>query len=138
MLMKRAVGVIIKNARGEILLLQRSHQENSDQGKWTIAGGTVADEESYEQAAVRQVREELRLQIQPQMLKLVTENHFSYDDNDDHHHVRIYALIPPVNALPGLGEPHLTKAYRFVPIQELQRYELASYTEDDFKYLGWT
>lgn len=136
--MKQAVGVIIRNERDEILLLQRSHQEDSEKGKWTIVGGNVHRNESYEQAAVRQIRKEINLIAQPHFLQLLTENHFSYDDNNEHHHVRLYALLPRVNNIPAIGEPHKIRGYKFVAKEDLHRYELASYTDDDFKYLGWT
>jgi ADP-ribose pyrophosphatase YjhB (NUDIX family) len=136
--MKRAVGIIILNNRDEVLLLQRSHQEDSEKGKWTVVGGTVKKDESYELAAVRQIREELNLIAHPNYLQLLNENHYSYDDNDEHHHVRLFMLLPRVDNIATIGEPHLTKGHRFVPKEDLHKYDLASYTEDDFKYLGWT
>lgn len=136
--MKEAVGIIIVNQNDEILLLQRSGAENSERGKWSIVGGVAKQGEQPVDTAIRQIREELRMLVEPQHLQLITENNFSYDDTETPHKARIFLLLPKLKDIPGIGEPHLTSTYRWVPKHELHKYPLASYTEDDLKYLGWT
>lgn len=47
---------------GEILLIQRKYPPS--QGKWALPGGVVEQGESTEQAAIREVKEELDIDIE--------------------------------------------------------------------------
>lgn len=56
----RAVHIIVRNARGEIYLQKRSMKKDLLPGVWTTsASGHVDSGESYDVAAVRELREEL-------------------------------------------------------------------------------
>lgn len=56
----RAVHIIVTNARGQLLLQRRSMAKDSHPGWWDISvGGHVDVGEEYEQAALRELREEL-------------------------------------------------------------------------------
>jgi isopentenyldiphosphate isomerase len=58
----RAVHLVVWNGRGEILLQRRSMRKDSHPGWWDISmGGHVDPGETYEQAATREVGEELGL-----------------------------------------------------------------------------
>lgn len=50
-------GVVIENDQGEILL-----QKRSDTGEWCIPGGAMELYETYEEAAIREVREEVGIE----------------------------------------------------------------------------
>ncbi|CAN5319496.1 hypothetical protein BH09SUM1_BH09SUM1_34370 [soil metagenome] len=59
-LLHRAVHVVVTNSRGEVLLQLRSHHKDSHPGYWDISvGGHVDLDEGYEEAVVREMREEL-------------------------------------------------------------------------------
>lgn len=64
---KPAVGLYIKNSKGEVLLLKRRSS-----GLWAIPGGKVEDGETPEQAAKRELKEETG--IESDNLKLITHN----------------------------------------------------------------
>jgi mutator protein MutT len=49
---------VIRNSKGQILLLQRSFQDDFMEGKWCLAGGKIEDGELPEVAAVRELEEE--------------------------------------------------------------------------------
>jgi mutator protein MutT len=52
----QAVGAIAVAPDGRVLLIRRAHPP--DAGRWTIPGGKVEPGESFEHAAVRELREE--------------------------------------------------------------------------------
>ncbi len=61
-LLHRAVAVLVKRKNGAVVLQQRSRNDSWHPGLWTIScSGHVRRGESYEQAAVRELREELGL-----------------------------------------------------------------------------
>lgn len=55
--------------------------EKKDFNKWAIPGGHVERNESPEEAAVREIKEETNLTLKPKKLKLVKKH--SQDKNDD-------------------------------------------------------
>ena len=56
------------NSKGEVLLAQRPEGKNLA-GKWEFAGGKVEDEETPEAAMVRELREELDIEVAPENLE---------------------------------------------------------------------
>lgn len=51
-------GVLIENDKGQVLL-----QKRSDTGQWCVPGGALDLGETYEEAAKREVREEVRIEV---------------------------------------------------------------------------
>lgn len=80
---------IILNCAGAILvrdgkiLLQR----RSDNGKWGVIGGLLEMNETYADAAVREVREETGLEIRPESFLGIFHNHNMVWSNGDAAHV---------------------------------------------------
>lgn len=52
---------IVKNSNGEILLVKRHHKSRTDPGKWELPGGKVEKGESFDDAIVREIKEETNL-----------------------------------------------------------------------------
>ena len=62
-LVHRAAHVLVFNSKGELLLQLRSKDKDIQPGKWdTSVGGHLAVGETYEQAAVREMKEELGIE----------------------------------------------------------------------------
>lgn len=55
---------IIRNEKGQILLLQRSYQDGFQPGKWCLPGGKVEEGEQPSIAAKRELEEETGLQVE--------------------------------------------------------------------------
>lgn len=63
-LMHRAVHVLVFNSRGEVFLQKRSMKKDRQPGLWdSSASGHVDSGEEYDAAAVRELREEIGLQV---------------------------------------------------------------------------
>jgi 8-oxo-dGTP pyrophosphatase MutT (NUDIX family) len=80
------VGIILRDARGWILLEKRS-----DNGLWGPPGGRVEPGESMAEAAVREVREETGLTVEVTRLvgvySVPTDRIVTYPDNGDVRHL---------------------------------------------------
>lgn len=56
----RVVGLWVVNSRGDVLLAQRKLTKKHDPGKWgSAAAGTIAEGETYESCAYKELQEEL-------------------------------------------------------------------------------
>jgi mutator protein MutT len=54
---------IIRNSQGELLLLQRSNQDDFGAGKWSLAGGKMEEGEQPQVAAARELEEETGISL---------------------------------------------------------------------------
>ena len=71
-LLHRAVHVLVFNARGEVFLQKRSLKKDRQPGVWdSSASGHVDSGETYDQTAVRELREEIGLHAAPPLQRLV-------------------------------------------------------------------
>lgn len=62
------VAAVLINSKGEVLLAQRPEGKRLA-GKWEFAGGKIEDGEPPESALVRELREELGIEVQPENLE---------------------------------------------------------------------
>jgi len=70
----RYVGIILVNSERKVLLQLRDKTENYYPSHWTLPGGKIEVGESPEQAIVREVKEELDLDLRNhELFKIVTE-----------------------------------------------------------------
>ena len=68
---KQYADCIIRNERGQILLLQRSYQDDFQPGKWCLPGGKIEPGEIAEYAAARELLEETNLQTPLTLIQAV-------------------------------------------------------------------
>jgi len=87
-LMHRAVHVLVFNSRGQVFLQKRSMTKDRQPGLWdSSASGHLDSGESYDACAVREVREEIGLELAgpPQRLFKLTAS-----EQTDQEHVWVY------------------------------------------------
>jgi 8-oxo-dGTP diphosphatase len=58
-MLRRAVNIIASTETGKVLLILRAHDEDIEPDKWCLPGGSVEDNESLEQALLRELEEEV-------------------------------------------------------------------------------
>lgn len=83
----RLVSCWIMNEKGEILLQKRSHTKIRNPDKWARTGGHVNSSENVEEAIIREIKEEIGIDILKSNLKLlwayksnsICDKYFGYD-----------------------------------------------------------
>lgn len=75
--MINVVAAIIRNSHDEVLIAQRS-QTKSQGGLWEFPGGKIESGETREQAIVREIKEELDMDIK--CLSYFDEKEYEYSD----------------------------------------------------------
>ena len=86
-LMQCAASVIIENEKGQVLLGRRT-----DNHQWTYAGGSLEIDETVEEAAKRELREEMGLiaeELEFFMINSGPEAHYIYPNGDEVTNVEI-------------------------------------------------
>ena len=93
---KVAVGAVVGNARGEILLVQRA-----DSGVWLYPTGWADIGYSASEVAVKEVREETGIDVEPVRLIAVLDGlRLGF------HRIPLYSLVFHCRTLGGTVEPH--------------------------------
>ena len=73
-----SVTIWIKNNKGQYLISQRAANKNTYPLKWEPVGGGIVAEETTIQGAVREVREEVGINVDPAKLKLIFTDFCGY------------------------------------------------------------
>lgn len=100
-LMHRAIHVLVYNARGEVFLQKRSMQKDRQPGLWdSSASGHVDSGEAYDACAVRELREELGLEVAAPPARLFK---LPASERTDQEHVWVYRCLAegPFHLHPG-------------------------------------
>lgn len=89
----KEVIVFVVNDNNEVLLQKRSANKKHFPNKWTVLSGHVEDfDDTFEAAAVRELKEEIGLTVNISELKYLTENEVIKDDNSKHF-TKYYSII---------------------------------------------
>ncbi|KKT29115.1 MAG: MutT related protein [Candidatus Collierbacteria bacterium GW2011_GWC2_44_18] len=127
---KFAVAAVIRQGN-KILLHQRSMSSRGQAGKWENAGGEVENDETPEQAIVREIMEELNVVFVPG--KILYEDDF--ENGEDVWHVMVFGGT--ITGSPKIVSEEISMSLKWYEISKLNEVDLASYTRQDFLKFGW-
>ena len=115
-----AVGAIVLRD-GAVLLVKRGAEPNK--GRWSLPGGALEIGETVEAAAVRETREETRVDVRPVRVFDVRD-FIQLEGTKVHwHYVLIDVLCEHIGGEPFPGTD--AENARFVPLRELGEYNVA-------------
>ena len=88
----RAVHILVFNGVGDVFLQRRSMAKDMHPGKWdSSASGHVDGGEEYGEAALRELREELGIQVEPE--GLLELGRIGAGQETEHEFVRVYRVV---------------------------------------------
>lgn len=114
--MINVVAAVIKDDSGKILITQRNLKK-SQGGLWEFPGGKIEPNETKEQAIIREIKEELNIDIN--VKNYIDEKIFTYPEKD----INLIAL--ECSIINGNIELLEHEDYRWVSSSELENFEFA-------------
>lgn len=112
---KVGVGAVIFNDKNEILLILR--KKNPEAYKWSIPGGKVEPFEYLEDATIREIKEEIDIDIKIEKL-ICTAETINIETNE-HWISLIYSAEKIANPSPKINEDDSILALNFFPLDKL-------------------
>ncbi len=113
------VGAFILNDRNEVLMLLRSKNCKNEAGKWMIPGGSVDFNERLEDCAMREVKEEIGVDVEVIGL-IAAVNHILPEENQ-------HWVAPTFKCIIKSGEPKILEPEKH---DELKWFPLGSMPEN--------
>lgn len=130
--LKRAAGVyIVDKTRQNVLLAQRGPEARNEPGIWEGAGGEVEPGETFNQGALREVREEIGVHVI--LLRTLSEHEAVVDTNGVNWHTKRF--IGSISGTPTIQDPRKVQAIDWFSAGELENIEIASYLRPDIPLL---
>jgi len=124
--MSKQVKIIIQDEKGKYLLLKRADKEKIKHfGNWECPGGKLEEGESFEDAAIREAKEEVNLDIE--IIKTVKK----LDKNGET--IAIVFLGKPSTTEITISEEH--SDYGWFSYEELQNLEPITYKDFFFELI---
>lgn len=132
-IVRRGSAVYIFDAEGRVLLTQRGPKARHEQYKWEGPGGAAEDGESYEEAARRELKEELGVDVV--LLGILARFEEIIDSNGDTWEAVIFK--GEITTPPSIQEPDKCVGFGWFTLQEAKQLNLADYAVKDFQAIGW-
>jgi 8-oxo-dGTP diphosphatase len=107
----KLAGCIIPDKSGKILLL---HRQKGLKDQWETPGGKLEPGESPEQAAIRELKEEIGVTVQ--LISLIGENDFT-EKNQSYHYFWYQAKI--ISGTPSIQEPQTFTKIKYFTWDEI-------------------
>lgn len=132
--MKRDYGLtmrgIIKNSNGEILILKRHPKSRTDPDTWELPGGKIEAGEFFDDALVREIKEETNLDCKVGDLAIAIQHDYPYK--------RTVQMIMYLNNVEGefrISEEHTDG--RYASIDEIKTLKLSSCLQKVLEKKDW-
>lgn len=131
---KRGVGVYIFNQENtKIFLTQRGPDARHGHFRWEGPGGALEVDETYEQAAYREIKEELDISIE--LGEVIAEFEAATDCNGDVWEAK--AFRASTNEVPHIMEPTKCVGFGWFDKTEISKLSLTDYAVNDLRQFGW-
>lgn len=108
------VGIVIINSSKEILLQKRSSSKRTNPGKWGICGGKIDANESVLEAAVRETKEEIGVELEKEDLKFLSRKIV------EKIHFTVYYIYQEVDISQCTLQVEEVEELKYVKIDELE------------------
>lgn len=130
----RGCGVYIFSDDGtKVLLTQRGPAARHEQYKWEGPGGALEPGETYEQAAHREIMEELGITIE--LGEVIAQFSEVTDSNGDRWEAKVFKAS--TNDTPAIQEPTKCVGFGWFTKSEIATLSLADYSIKDLQQFGW-
>jgi ADP-ribose pyrophosphatase YjhB (NUDIX family)/uncharacterized protein with PQ loop repeat len=115
-------GCLILNDRKEILLIRRSGEVRNEAGWWSKPGGGVKFGEKVEEAMIREMKEELDIEVEIIGYLPHTDHIITKETNEDEQHWVAFNFIAKIiNGQPKNMEPHKCDKIGWFPLDKLPK-----------------
>ncbi|MDD5163786.1 MAG: NUDIX domain-containing protein [Candidatus ainarchaeum sp.] len=122
------VGVMVRNAKGDFLLLKRTEKCRNEAGKWCFPGGKIEFGEKVFDAAKREAMEEIGCEVEPvRLLKLI--DHIIPEEKQHWANPIVEAKL--LKGKPRIMEPEKCSEIKWFSLEELP--EVTINMKDFFK-----
>jgi len=126
-----AVGAMILNDKGEVLLCKRSQNTNNERGCWEVPGGAVEFGETLQDAIKREIQEELGVELDL-LEQFPAANHIIPSDKQHWVPTTFLARLKPGNT-PKIMEPEKCDGIDWFSLDHLPS-PLSLITQYDVEY----
>ncbi|MBV6395149.1 MAG: CTP pyrophosphohydrolase [Anaerolineales bacterium] len=131
---RKGIAVVIKGEGDKILLMQRGPNARTESGYWENPGGEIEANEESKDAAKREMKEELGVEIN--IIKLLYSQEFEPDAKGVIWSIEIFEG-DVASGTPSIQEPDKCSAIAWFSKEELNSIPLTTYTRSDFVRFGW-
>ena len=132
--MKRDYGLtmrgIIKNGEGKILILKRHPKSRTDPDTWELPGGKMEAGEFFDDALVREIKEETNLDCKVGDLAIAIQHDYPYKRT-----VQMIMYLDNVEGEFKISDEHTDG--RYASIDEIRTLKLSSCLEKVMKKKDW-
>lgn len=117
-------GVIILDKNGRILLGRRNEDpeiadsELHEEGTWTLPGGNIEYGESFEEAGVREIKEECNLDVKTEDIEVIC---VQTDKNEHAHYVSVGMITRKYSGEIKVMEPNEITVWAWFDLSELPK-----------------